>query len=110
MIAIHRWFRTFYTITHNDAGIAINVTLHTISGTIDVEAGVVGVGSKQRVGSIEQSLRFACQHICLQIDLHVASHGSCLVAATIYAATLVSSICHFRHELVLDGQHDEWLC
>ena len=89
-------------------GIAVNITLHTISGTIDVEAGVFRIAGKIIVRFLQFRLFLTGKHIALKVDGNVASHGSRLVAAAINATALVSFIVYDGwFKLVLDGKLDE---
>ena len=105
---IHRWFFAADAITHNDVGIAIYITLHTISGTIDVEAGVFRLGSQIFVRFLQFCLILIGKHVAPEVDGNIASHGSRLVAAAINATALVGILYHCRFKLVFDGQFDEW--
>ena len=100
-------FRTFHILTHDDVGIAVNITLHTISGTIDVEAGVFRFGSQRIVRIFQFLLILTGKHVAPEIDGNVASHGSRLVAAAEYVSSHIGIVLLLWLELVLDGELDE---
>ena len=98
----------FDLLTHDDAGVAIYIALHTIAGAIDIEAGEFRIGSKRIVGCFQLLLVLASQKVALQMDGYVASYRSGIEATAIDASALVGTIHLLRCKLVLDGEVDEW--
>ena len=106
--AIHGRSSAFDILTHQNMGVAIYITLHTIARTVNVEAGIFST-LQQVVGILQLRLILASQHIALQVDGYVALDGTTLVAAAIDITSHVGIVLfiRLRFKLVLDGKLDE---
>ena len=106
--AIHGRSNAFDILAHQNMGVAIYITLHTIARTINVEAGIFGA-LQQVVGVLQLRLVLASQHIALQVDGYVALDGTTLVAAAIDVTSHVGIVLFIRLwlKLILDGKFDE---
>ena len=109
LVNIHGWSNAFNILAHQNMGVAIYITLHSIARTINVEAGIFGALQQQVVGILQLRLVLASQHVALLVDGYVALDGSTLVTAAIDVTSHVGIVLFIRLwiKLVLDGKLDE---
>ena len=90
-----------------DIRVAIDIALHAVASTIDIESGELRVGRDELVGLVEQSLIYACKHIALEVDGDVTAYSASLIAAAIDIAANISTINYGWGELAVYIQLDE---
>ena len=99
--------RTRQSMRNPDIRVAIDIALHAVASSIDIESGELRVGRDELVGLVEQSLIYACKHIALEVDGDVTAYSASLIAAAIDIAANISTINYGWGELAVYIQLDE---